>query len=309
MPPAEASIPTCAACGAPLPVDPTAASVRCAHCGVVVAIDDRLRARMRAYVDHTRRAQREDLVARRLAAAHAGFARTTTPLLVGTIGFAVLCALLVFLVPSGAAAKLPLAVDVALVALVVASLVVLGWGFGVMVENPSLARLRALGSAQCERCGGFVAFPEGAPAARCPHCGGTALAPSAVAAALLDEVRGRAEAGRAAQRSAEAASAAEAKRASARIGVNTETAGSAPFVGVLLVVVSSVVTGGLVLVVRGGDGPATPTAWMWPTIGVATAATVAWIVRATKRSIAARQAMEAELGFSLMPDHVVPPRA
>jgi predicted RNA-binding Zn-ribbon protein involved in translation (DUF1610 family) len=296
--PPEALAPSCDGCGAPLPVELLAESIRCASCASIVRIDAALRAHMRAYVSASRRAQIGELVARRMAVLHSQNERATGITLYGTLGVALAGAGWLLLLVSGAARAVPLAGLGALMIVTFAALAALARGFTIMLEPPTLARLMAMKAARCNGCGAFVAFEAGRPTLKCRHCGGTALVPSELAWSLLREVQSQEAGALCRAHDAELASVERAHAASASIGIDMRRGSTWRFTAVLLLG-STLAVVGVVALAAGGAG-STPTWWVLPALLLGLGAAVAWVVRVVRRAMGAVERLEQELGVKLV---------
>lgn len=187
----EAQVPGCAQCGAPLPIEPTAARVSCDHCGQAHRIDDALRARMLAYVGGYARAAREELRARWVALFYENNRKATVPFVVGSVGVAIAVVLWIGLVVMGRASVVLLGGSVVATLFVLRSM---GLGFRQVFAMGSPEDLARFAVVRCAACGACSAFPAGQPASACSYCAGTRLVPSRVADAAVERARSEAHA-------------------------------------------------------------------------------------------------------------------
>ena len=187
----EASIPTCASCGAPVPIEIEAAKVRCAACGTDLAVDGALRAAMLRYVGDTRAALKKDLEARFVAGFYRQNELAATSFVLGSVGVALALTglLLAFLVTKAFATKLSWVVFVVLAGAWLSSLVAFLRGWSLIFAPMTPERLLVMETAICAGCGATCGFTAGQAARKCRHCGGSALVPSHLADRLLAQVR------------------------------------------------------------------------------------------------------------------------
>lgn len=182
----EALALSCEACGAPLPLRPSAQETRCERCGV---IRRQPLAERRALGDALWRVKErwpEVILTRRLAAFHEQQARATRPFLAcmipATLGF------VLWIAVSGAPELLSVLPRPAsgLVALLVAGSWCATKFAADMYHQPPLTRLVTDTLAACDRCGGPVDFSDlpTAPTA-CPWCGAAVVPGPALRARSL----------------------------------------------------------------------------------------------------------------------------
>lgn len=187
----EATVPACVGCGAPLPIDPTAATVRCTSCSTEHRLDDVLRARMMRYVGGHAAAAKAEVRARWIAVFHENNRRATVPVLVGAVGIALAVVLWIGL---GIAGEVSVPLVLASVAGTWLVLAILGLGFRMVFAMPRPEDLARFAPVRCAGCGGVSAFAAGAASAACAYCGGRRLVPMRVAQAALEEARHEAKA-------------------------------------------------------------------------------------------------------------------
>lgn len=174
----EALALSCEACGAPLPLQPSAQETRCERCGAIRRQPLAERRALRDALWRVKQQWAEVILTRRLAAFHEQQARATPPFLAcvipATLGFVLWIALsaapeLLSVLPRPASG---------LVALLVAGSWCGATKFAAdMYHQPPLTRLVTDTLAACDRCGGPVDFSD-LPTAptTCPWCG-AAVAP------------------------------------------------------------------------------------------------------------------------------------
>jgi DNA-directed RNA polymerase subunit RPC12/RpoP len=279
----EARAPTCPSCGAPLPLDFASEALTCRHCSAEVRADEGLRAAMRLYVGDVAAAARKELEARFTGAFYLQNEKAARSIIFGTVGIAIALtgAIVAWSITRFFQMDLAAPYFAALMLAWGASLWAFSRGWGIMYAIPTPKELASARAVRCSACGAASAVTAGAPTSQCRHCQSTLLVPSELAQSLLSESRERATASKASERGA----------------LGSATRAGDQYVTPALALVFTTVPIGVVAVIWIGnpEGPRVPLSALWLSFAVLFAIAIAFMWRATARTMDTKRELDARL--------------
>ena len=285
----------CVACGGSIALSGSAPHSACPYCGAAMQLRDEVKQGVQRYESEAHRLLGREALARRKAAMHARAARHNGPMVGLVVLFAIVLTWWLLAGVSGIAAKIPVGVNVGLVAFSLVSILAMGWVWASMMKAPADAELGAVGLAMCDNCGAFIPFKQGEAVTACAYCRGHALKPATLATELLAGGRAALRDGEEQFATAEAdnwRTAAEARVGGARMGVGGWV--------VVSVLAACGMTGALIFGMLSPSGATHATWWIWVAIGGAVVAAIALVVRATKQLMADNAVFERRFGVRIV---------